>query len=118
MSYLPAKVTICDATGTPLGSVPLVPGNPTSVARGSQTATNSAVALGGATAYTGGIDIWNTSTTDRVALGASNVTDAAGSGKIILGPGQGYHEPTGNLAALYIIAASGSPIVSWVGSTL
>lgn len=101
-------------TGTPQ---PVVVGNPTSVARGSQAATSSAVALGGSTAYTGGIDIWNSDTSNYVTIGTGTPTDGAGSNKVVLGPGQGYHEPTGDLSALKIIAATGTPVVNWIGST-
>lgn len=91
--------------------------NPTSVARGSQAATGSAVALGGSTTYTAGIFIWNSDTANYVTIGTGTPTDGAGTDKVVLGPGQGYTEPTGNLANLKIIAATGSPVVNWIGMT-
>jgi hypothetical protein len=91
--------------------------NPSSAARGSQAATNSAVALGGATTYTAGIFIWNSDTANYVTVGTGTPTDGAGANRVVLGPGQGYQEPTGDLSALKIIAATGSPIVNWIGMT-
>jgi hypothetical protein len=96
---------------------PVVQSNPSSVARGSQAATGSAVALGGATTYTAGIFIWNSDTANYVTVGTGTPTDGAGANKIVLGPGQGYQEPTGDLSALKIIATTGSPVVNWIGMT-
>lgn len=111
-------VQLRSSSGAALDVLPVVIANPSSSARGSQTATNTATVLAvSPTAYTGGVDIWNSSTTDSVTIGTGTPADGAGANKTVLGPGQGYHEPSGDLSALKIIAASGAAVVNWVGST-
>lgn len=107
-----------ELTGTSTGRLYAVTPTPSATARGSQAATGSSVALGAATTYTGGIYIWNSDVSLPVFIGTGTITAAAGANKVCLGPGQGYVEPTGDLSALQIIAASGSPIVNWIGLTL
>lgn len=100
------------------GSSPVAIKNPSSQAMGSVAASAVSTALGGSTAYTGGIAIWNSDPTISVFVGHGAITAAAGSGKICLGPGQGYLEGTGDLSAIQIIVVSGTPVINWVGYTL
>ncbi len=86
---------------------------PTSVA-----ATQSSVPLGGATSFTGGILMWNSDTTLTIFVGLGMITAAAGANKVALGPGQGLVWPTGDQSAIQVIAASGGPILNWLGLTL
>lgn len=81
-------------------------------------ATGSAEALAASTTtYTGGVDIWNADTADAVTIGGSGVTAGAGDGKVVLGPGQGFHYHGADLSVVYIRCAAGTPIVSWSAST-
>ena len=91
---------------------------PTSRVLGSVAASQTSTALGSATAYTGGILIWNSDTTLPLFVGVGTITAAPGAAKVCLGPGQGYLEASGDLSALQVIAASGSPVLSWQGMTL
>ncbi len=98
-------------------AIPTTYANATAAAMGSQAATQSSVALGGSTAYTGGITIWNSDTSLTAFVGLGTITAAAGANKVALGPGQGFHFVKGDLSAIQTIAVAGGPILNWVGYT-
>ncbi len=90
---------------------------PAAVALGSQATTGSSVALGGSTAYTGGILISNSDVTLPFFFGTGTITAAVGANKICIGPGQTWWWPAGDLSAVQVISPSGAPIVNWIGLT-
>lgn len=92
--------------------------NASSLAYGSVAASSvTAAALGGATAYTGGIIISNLDAAITIYIGGSGVAAAVGAGNYPLAPGKDLVLPTGNLAGVYAKAASGSPTIAWIGVT-
>ncbi len=105
--------TEAEATGTRPVSI----ANATAVAMGSRASTQASVPLGDPSAYTGGIYIWNSDTSLSLFVGRGTITAAAGANKVCLGPGMGYVDPSGDLSVIQVIAASGGPIVNWVGIT-
>lgn len=94
-------------------------GNPTGSTFTSKAASGSSAALAGSpTTYTGGVDFWNSDPSLPLFLGVGTITAAAGANKVCLGPGQGVHWSGADISGLHVIAASGAPILNWVGNTL
>lgn len=92
--------------------------NPSAVSRGSKAATSSAAALSSSkTAFDAGVLIWNADALNYVTIGTGSPTDGPGDDKIVLGAGQGYWDPVADLSTLSIVAATGTPVVSWIGMT-
>jgi hypothetical protein len=93
-------------------------GNPTGTTFTSKAASVTSAALGGASTYTGGVDLWNSDTSIAIFVGVGTITAAAGANKVCLGPGQGVHWSGADVSTLHLISASGTPILSWIGNTL
>lgn len=92
--------------------------NASSLAFGSVATGATAAALGGVTTYTGGIIVSNLDTAITIWIGStSGVTAAVGAGNYPLAPGKDLVLPTGSLADIFAIAASGTPTIGWIGVT-
>ncbi len=122
---LPFKNQAGKATQVQLDSAGNIPMNsanslPTTPVNGQKTVTTSAVALPSA-ALTQGIVIENLSTNTgadavSVFIGKATVTTSGSTGGYELQVGASIGYAGSNLNTLYVICASGSPVISWLGS--
>lgn len=95
--------------------------NATSVTCGSKATSGTAALLAaGATAYTGGVVLTNASATaaEIIWISTTGTATAAGADCYPLLAGASIPLAKGNLNAISAIAASGTPTIGWVGSTL
>lgn len=90
-------------------------GKPASATIGSLSASQAAQQLSATSAkFSGGVFVYNSDTSLSFFVGGASVTAAVGAGKICVGPGQGIPYLASNDPSLiYVIAASGAPIVNW-----
>lgn len=86
---------------------------PSTLVNGQQTVTTSAVALP-SNALTQGVILESLSTnTVSIFIGGSGVTTTSGTE---LQPGASTSVAVSNLDVIYVICASGSPVITWIGS--
>jgi hypothetical protein len=118
ISYLNAAVSV-PATFDPATGAQLVTAVasaaelPSTIQNGQQTVTTSAVALPTG-ALTQGVILESLSTnTVSIFIGASGVTTSTG---IELLPGASTSVAVNNTNLIYVICASTSPVISWIGS--
>lgn len=106
------RVALTDSSGvpTPSGGGTALPTGPTN---GQQTVTTSAVALPTVTLTQGVILTARSTNTVSIFIGVSGVTTSTG---VELQPGASISAAVSNLNALYVICASSSPVISWLGS--
>lgn len=110
----PVPVAVDPATGALLSEVVVSPAElPSTIINGQQTVTTSPMALS-TNALSEGIIIEALSTnTVSVFIGGSGVSTSTG---IELQPGASVSAAISNVNKLFVICASGSPVVSWLGS--
>lgn len=99
------------------GALFVVFANASSLAYGSKATSTTAAALGTATAYTDGLVVSNVDSAITIWIGSSSgVTAAVGAAYPLLA-GASLVLPTGDLSTVFVIAASGTPTIAWIGVT-
>jgi hypothetical protein len=91
--------------------------NATSLAYGSTATSSTAAALGTTTAYTGGLVVTNVDAAITIWLGSSSGVTAGVGAAYPLAAGASVTLPTGDLAGVFAISASGTPTIAWIGVT-
>lgn len=112
-SGVAVPVAVDPATGRILTSSTTSGGLPTALVNNQQTVTNSAVALPSG-ALTQGVVLESLSTnTVSIFIGGSGVTTSTG---VELAPGGMFGVAVSNTNKIFVICASGSPVLTWLGS--
>lgn len=109
----PVSVEADPSTHALLVSVSSGGGLPTALVNNQQTVTGSAVALPSGTLTTGVVLEALSTNAVSVFVGGSGVTTGTG---IELPAGAAVSIPVSNTNKIYVICASGSPVVTWIGS--
>lgn len=117
---IPIDVSVVDGSGNQVTSFGSGSSLPSTVVNGQQTVTGTATALP-SQALTNGVLIENLSTNSggnavSVFIGSSSVTATGSTGGYELQVGATTSAAVANTNGLYVICASGSPIITWIGS--
>lgn len=107
-------IAVDPATGAVITEVELTAASlPAAMVNGQQTVTTSAVALPSNVLEVGVILEALSTNTVSIFIGGPGVTTATGTE---LQPGASTSAAIANMSGLYVICASGSPVITWLGS--